>query len=81
MVANELFQIVSAGDKMFGQGVEQFRVRGWVGIANVIFRLDQSSTEEVFPIPVDQRFGKVRIVRARQANPPNAIVDPPRPGI
>ena len=52
--AHQVFQIVTGVDEVSGQGVEQFRVRRWIGFAQVIFRLDDAAVEEMFPVPVDQ---------------------------
>ena len=40
---------------MFLKGFEQRRVRRRVRVADVVFRLDQTTNEEVLPIAIDER--------------------------
>ncbi len=48
-------------DELGGQAVEQLVVRGGVGVAEVIHRLDDPPADQVIPDPVDQALGEERI--------------------
>ena len=52
--------------KSCGQGVEQGRVDGRVGAADVVDRIDDAAMEEVAPDAIDQAAGEERVVRRRQ---------------
>ncbi len=79
--ADQMLQAELGIDQILGQGIEQFRIRGRVGDAHVIERIDDALAEEVGPVaigdgprekgilgidhPVDQVLA--RIVARRQA--------------
>ena len=73
--ADETFQIVLRLPEALGQAVEEGWVRGGIGVAQIILRLDQPAAEEVLPVAVDQRPGEERVVGADEP------VSQPEPGI
>ena len=61
---HQVFQIVAVRDKVFGQAVEQFRIRRRIGLAHVVLRFNDAAVEEMLPIAVDQRPGEIGVVLA-----------------
>ena len=68
---HQSLQIETTVDEVLFQGRQKFRVGRRIGVPNVVFGLDQSSFEEVFPVAVDQRLGEKRILfRTHPADQP-----------
>ena len=63
---HQVLQVVPALDELRGQRVEQLGVGRRVGLAHVVFGVDDAAAEEVLPVAVDQRAGEERVVLARQ---------------
>ena len=63
--AQELLEVEAAGHELVGQGVEQLGVRRWVGLAEVVDRVDQPLAEQVAPVAVDHVPSEPRVARAR----------------
>jgi hypothetical protein len=58
----DCLQIELLLNEMVRQCVEEFGVRGRVGIAHVVLRFDEAAVEKVFPIAVGEGFGEERVV-------------------
>ena len=71
MVRTRSFRSKSLSTKC-RQGVEQFGVGRRVGLAHVVFGIDQAAAEEVLPVAVDQRPGEERVVLASSSSRPAA---------
>src|SRR5262249_41570983 len=56
----QVLEVVAVVGEVLRQGVEQGRVRGRVGGAQVVHRLDQAAAEEGAPVAVDDVAGEVR---------------------
>ena len=65
MVADQMFQIVAVRHKISGQFVQQGRVDGRVGGAEVIGGMYDAPSEHLFPHPVHGGFGEERVVFGR----------------
>ena len=58
--------VVAMLDEVGGQAIEQLRVRGRVGVAQVVGRLDEPAAEHGFPEAIDGRSREVGIVGRRE---------------
>ena len=60
--SHQAFQIETVADEVVGQGIEKFGVGRWVAGAEIILGFDQAAAEEVFPVAIDDRSGKERVI-------------------
>src|SRR5262249_38627856 len=61
--ANQPSQIVTMRDEIRRERVQQRRMRGWIGWTQIVHRLDEAATEQVFPDAIDGGAREEWIVR------------------
>ena len=58
---HQVFHVMTVDPEVLGQGLEQFRVGGRIGGAEVVHGIDDALAQEPVPNPIDKGFGEIGV--------------------